>query len=356
MPLSIEESTNRSVGIQCSDNRQVKRPGGSTLATTTIDLTGEVSLELCSRELSLAGQTISQYWVDKRTLVARDGTFGKNYEPILDHFHHVAREFSGVDRETVETHLLATLLPEVRQDAAQVVFPDASLKKRSVRAGDELLDQLEQMLDSSRDSRSTIFEFHEQNRNAVGFPMLSDDEISLYEGWSEELFDGLEEIWSNDLPDAVARLKARWEVWRKRLGRRSNSHLQKTVLNILSFESKAAFHQCYSATWATVLPQLANDVNFPEVFTNFHGLWHLDQRVPIPGNRQDLHLLHGLVLGLHPAFSWLISTPTGRELIGDAVANASDIAAQERFFNAALVSIFQYESERSTYNSSRRKI
>lgn len=359
MPLSMEESTvdaKRTIGVQCNDRLDIARPAGSTLATTTIDLDARVSLELRSRDLSLAGQTISQFWIDKRTLVARNGTFGRNFQPILDHFYHEAQQLTGGNGKIVETHLLATLLPEVRLDASQVIFPDASLKKRTVRSGDEHREQLDQMICASRDQRLTLFEFHEQSRNAVGFPTLSVEEMSLYRGWSAQLFEGLEDIWPHDLADAISKLKERWEVWKKRFGRRSNSHLQKTVLNMLSFESKAAFHQCYSAAWTAVLPRLANEVVRPDIFTNFHGLWHLDQRVPISGNRQDLHLLHGLVLGLHPAFSLLISTPIGQELIGDAIANTTDIAAQERFFHAALIAIYQYEDERASYNSSRRKI
>jgi len=359
MPLSIEESSDAvgcSVGEDGNDWLETARPVGSPLATTTIDIDEHVRLELRSRELFLAEHTLTQYWVDKRTLVARNGTFGKNFQPILDHFYHQAHQLAGENGEAMETHLLATLWPEVRHDAAQLIFPDASLKRRSAEYQKELLEQLDQMLRTSRDERSTLFEFHEQSRNVVGFPMLSSEEESLYRGWAVELFEGLEDVWRHDLADAVSDLKERWEVWRKRFGRRSNSHLQKTVLNVLSFESKAAFHQCYSTAWTTVLTRLASEAVHPELFANFHGLWHLDQRVPIPGSRQEIHLLHGLVLGLHPAFSLLISTPTGRELIGDAVAETTDIAAQEGFFNAALVSIYQYEEERATYNSSRRKV
>ncbi len=359
MPLSMEENADnakRTVGVQGNDRLEIARPTSSTLAATTIDLDEHVRLELRSRELLLREHIVTQFWVDKRTLVARNGTFGKNFQPILDHFYHQAYQLTGENGEAMETHLLATLWPEVRHDAAQLIFPDASLKRRSAGYQKELLQQLDQMLRTSRDKRSTLFEFHERSRNAVGFPTLSVEEMSLYRGWSAQLFEGLEDIWPHDLADAISKLKERWEVWKKRFGRRSNSHLQKTVLNMLSFESKAAFHQCYSAAWTAVLPRLANAAVRPDIFTNFHGLWHLDQRVPISGNRQDLHLLHGLVLGLHPAFSLLISTPIGQELIGDAVANTTDIAAQERFFHAALIAIYQYEDERASYNSSRRKI
>ena len=345
MPLSIADVKD--------DTRQF---AGSALATTTIDLDENVRLELCSREMFLAEHPLTQYWVDKRTLVARNGTFGKNFQPILDHFYSETHQLTVDKGKAAETHLLATLWPEVRHDAAQVIFPDARLKKQSAQAQNELLERLDQMLRASRDERLTLLDFHEQSRIAVRCAVYSSEEKSLYKSWSEELFDGLEDDWRDNLAQAVAKLKERWEVWRRRFGRRSNSYLQKTVLNVLSFESKAAFHQCYSAAWATLLPHLASALVHPEVSMNFHGLWHLDQRAPIPGTHQELHLLQGLVLGLHPAFSLLISTPTGRSLIGESVAETADIAAQERFFNAALVSIYQYEEERATYNSSRRKI
>ena len=323
--------------------------------TTIVDLDGGGPLTLCRQELDLGGNVIPQYWVDKRSLVARNGTCGSNYKAIIDHFYHKACQLRLVGQDTAETHLLATLLPLVRHDKAQSVFPDASLKRRSKQDRAEYLEQLDAMVASSRGDRLKLADFQERTRNAVDFPTFSDDEIALYRKWSDELFDGLAGSWTHDLNGAADTMKSRWEVWRKQFGRRSGNQLQKTVLNVLSFESKAAFHQAYSVAWKTVLPLIGEGLTSTETFTNFHGLWHHEQRIVGRGSRPDSHLLHGLVLGLHPALGLLISTPTGRDLIGEMVAKPSDIAAQERFFNATLISIFLYDSERSTYNSSRQK-
>ena len=111
----------------------------------------------------------------------------------------------------------------------------------------------------------------------------------------------------DNVSEAVATVEERWNTWNKRFARRSKFQTQKTVLDVLSFESKAAFHQCYSAAWLVILPHLMSDQEPREIFENFHGLWHLDQRIESPKSGQSIRLLHGLVLGLHPAFSLLIA-------------------------------------------------
>lgn len=265
-------------------------------------------------------------------------------------------EIGDVQMETIETHLLASLLPLVRQDAAQKIFPDARLKKQTAKLRAESVAKLDQLLSGCRDNRLSLIEFREKVRDAVGFPSVSDDEIAVYRDWSGEMFDGIEQLWGDDLAEAVATVEERWNGWNKRFGRRSKNKTQKTVLDVLSFESKAAFHQCYSAAWTVILQQLMADQEPREIFANFHGLWHLDQRIEDPVSRESIHLLHGLVLGLHPAFSLLISTPTGSRLIVESVSEPANIPAQERFFNSALAAIFHYNEERQSYNSNRRRI
>ena len=130
------------------------------------------------------------------------------------------------------------------------------------------------------------------------------------------------------------------------LGRHRGNEDKKDVLNILSFECKAAFHQCYSALWVEMIPRLMVNERNQEFSQTFHTLWHLDHRLAIPGHARDVHLLHGLALGLHPAFGMLLTTETGSRLVGETVAEPENIAAQERFLHAGLVSLYLFAAAR----------
>ena len=144
----------------------------------------------------------------------------------------------------------------------------------------------------------------------------------------------------------VKLVSGRWDKWHHGIGRRRGNVEQKDVLNILSYESKAAFHQCYSALWVELIPHLVANQPNQVISRRFHSLWHLDQRLDVPGSKQVVHLLHGLVLGLHPAFGMLLTTETGMRLVGETVANPDDLAAQERFLHAGMISLYLYATTR----------
>ncbi|TWU32788.1 hypothetical protein Q31b_57980 [Novipirellula aureliae] len=353
MPLSNERGKPHD-GVEASARTKRESDDGGPVKTRSISLCDQFDIQLCHGSLSLGDHALTQFWLDKRTLVSRSGTRGRNFQPILDFFRRTALQIGGVQIETIETHLLANLLPHVRHDGAQKIFPDAKLRKQTKKLRGEAAAELDQLISCCREDRLTILEFHEKVRDAVGLPCFSAEEFAVYQKWSGEMFDGLQQLWVDELSEAVATVEKRWNTWNRRFGRRCKNLNQKTVLDVLSFESKAAFQQCYSAAWTAILPQLMSDEEPREISECFHGLWHLDQRIENPESGHDIHLLHGLVLGLHPAFGLLIATQTGRELIGDMVSDPTNIPAQERFFNASLVAFFHYDAARSTYNANRR--
>jgi hypothetical protein len=116
------------------------------------------------------------------------------------------------------------------------------------------------------------------------------------------------------------------------------------VLDIFSYESKAALHQCYSLLWQALAVALARETSC-EFVEQFHRFWHCDFRL-LTDDVQDMHLMHGHVFALHPAFSRMIQTALGSQIIGEAIGNAVDSPAMQRFFAAGLISLNAYMSDR----------
>ena len=306
------------------------------------------SLDLCSRRIVLADNCIQQFWLPKPGLSGTRNRQAGNHRAVLDFFQLLC--FNRVDDRDInpaKTHLLASLLPHVRNNKAQGIFPDASISPPRgcpTTPGFDSED-LESQLRVSEQERISIFDFCNRNREAVEFPDYPESTFELYREFESELFADDTSLWWADPMTAGENVTQRWLGWRNGFGRRRGNGTKKEVLDILSYESKAAFHQCYSSLWLEILPHLMADQTNREISMRFHTLWHLDHRIASPDQRH-IHLLHGLVLGLHPAFGKLLTTETGTRLIGAAVAAPEDIPAQERFLHAGLVSLYLYAAAR----------
>ena len=306
------------------------------------------SIRLMSRQTALADQTIQQYWIPKQGLFGTRNNRSGNHSAVLDFYKYLCKDEMDRHEMSAKVHLLASLLPLVRSNKAQGIFPDASVSKPKTWPipSDFNTEELETQLKESESERVSVVDFCNRNRDAVEFPDFPDATFRLYREFEEELFDGAASLWWDDPAKAKALVEERWLRWRDGFGRHRGNEKKKDVLNILSFESKSAFHQCYSALWIEMIPHLLVDQVNQQFSQAFHALWHLDHRLAIPGHARDVHLLHGLALGLHPAFGMLLTTETGSRLVGETVADPENIAAQERFLHAGLVSLFSYAAAR----------
>ncbi len=306
-------------------------------------------LHLRSKEITLANNVIRQFWVPKPGLFGTRNKTSRNHEVILEFYKLLCiNRIDDACIEPAKTHLLASLIPDIRCNRAQDIFPDASLKLSRGRSVTSAFGpaELEPLLRESENEQLTIFEFCRRNREAVEFPEFPETTFGEYRNFEQELFLNTTSLWWNDPNAAYKLVSQRWNHWYRTIGRRGGNEISKDVLNILSYESKAAFHQCYSAIWFEILPYLKMGQPNQEIFHKFHSLWHLDQRMPYDCHRSN-HLLHGLVLGLHPAFGVLLRTQTGSRLVGAMLEAPEDNVAQERFLHAGLVSLFLYAAERN---------
>lgn len=302
----------------------------------------DLSISLCRRELEMGNRMVQQYWIRKPGLYGTRRQNSSNHRAILTAFRCLVLAAGALrDDEAAQSHLLASLLSVSRSNGAQRIFPDACPK---ARIGTADRDMLEEMLNLSSHERMTLHDFQVQNREALGFPDYGEEVWARYREFSAQLFDQAISIWPDNLDASIACVRSQWEQMTKSFGRRRGCQEEKQILDILSFESKAAFHQCYSALWVELIPVLSAEQTDRPLFESFHSLWHLEQRIPCEPHPQ--HLLHGLVLGLHPAFGDLLATNSGRKIVGCLLESPSNQEEQERFLHAGLVSLHHYAARR----------
>ena len=326
----------------------------SKIQTTEFNLSGigdqfSGVIELMSRRTTLADQPFKQYWVSKQGLFGTRRKRSGNHAAILDFYNQLCVDRNKDRHEmSAKVHLLASLLPLVRSNKAQNIFPDASTlqPKECLEPSEFNPEALEVQLRKSKSARISVVDFCNRNRDAVDFPCFSASTFELYREFEAELFCDVPSRWYDDAPAAKVLVEQRWMRWCNGFGRRRGNKEKKDVLNILSYESKAAFTQCYSALWVEMIPHLLVGQENPDFCRQFHTLWHLDHRIPVPGSERPVNLLHGLALGLHPSFGMLLTTETGSRLVGETVAMPRDIEAQERFLHAGLVSLYLYATAR----------
>ena len=307
------------------------------------------TLSLCCHEIKLAGYQFSQFWLPKPGLFGLRNKQSHNHTAVLDFFRQLSHDrVRDRDSRPAKTHMLASLLPRVRSNRAQSIFPDASVTppKGCPTETEFNSGELEARLAKSSSERVSLVDFINQTREAVEFPDFPDGTFERYREFESELFDNAAAQWWFDSVAANDLIEKRWLRWCNGFGRRSGNAEKKDVLNILSYESKAAFTQCYSSLWVELIPHLIAGQENPEFSQRFHTLWHLDHRVEVPRNMRPVNLLHGLAFGLHPAFGMLLTTESGSRLVGEAVAAPKNIAAQERFLHAGLVSLYLYAAAR----------
>ena len=306
------------------------------------------SIRLMFKQTTLADQTFRQFWIPKPGLFGIRNQRSGNHAAVLDFYQTLCFDrVNDQDENPAKTHLLASLLPSVRNNKAQGIFPDACVTPPKGCSVTQSFDsnELELLLQGSKDERTSVVDFCNSNRKAVEFPEYPESTFELYRDFESELFADAARWWSDPVA-ATKRTMERWSKWHKDIGRRGGNNSKKEVLNILSFESKAAFQQCYSALWVELIPHLIEGQENQLFSQRFHTLWHLDHRFRSSGQR-DAHLFHGLVFALHPVFGKLLTTEEGSRLVGKTVANPDDVASQERFLHAGLVSLHLYVAARS---------
>lgn len=307
----------------------------------------EYSFELYQKPLSLGRLRIDHWWMQVTSLYRqrrRSSSTAHNHSEILRlYWAKVQYENATAVREAQERYLLASLVPYVRAEGSRTVFADAILGRgrRSERL--EQLEILERSLEADRERSLSREEFNDRSWAALGrrgFPVEVEE---VYRQLLREVLDGpCSALASGDAAAALMSVQQLWGRQMRAIGRRSGNVLEKLALDVLSYESRAAVHHCYSATWCGLIPVLQSEDHWTEAACAFHRFWHTDWM----DSQTGTSLFHGHIFGLHPATAAFMQTTTGPELLGEWLANPVSVELFGRVLNGLLIALFDYRQRR----------
>ena len=224
-----------------------------------------------------------------------------------------------------------------------IIFADSFLGRVSRTERLEQISALERALDADRQKALSTEEFTDRSWSALGRLGFPAETGESYQQFSRDLFDdGCAMLADHDITTALITVRQKWNQWMKTIGRKSGNQLGKLVINVLSYESRAAFHHCYSAAWSVLIPLLKSEEGWSEAACAFHRFWHTDWI----NSRTFRSLFHGHIFGLHPATAAFMQTTTGPVLLEDWLANSLSDELFRRVLNGLLIAVFDYRQRR----------
>ena len=317
--------------------------------------------DLCRRVQMLGETPVAHVWMDLRSLYDPRPGRGGNSWAVVDYFFARCRaDGTLVDRGVAESYLLARLLPHARQDGARRVLPDARLRggPTARRARQELVELLELMLGQGRPESRTIVEFRDRGADRLGIPTLTEAERQTYGVFVAELLDKPVERVAEDPEGAVGLALSRWSTAMKKWGRRAGHKAEKLILDVVSYECRAAFHRAYACVWSDLLAILPRVMPMTAESLRFAQLWHLELGHDSPSGGCRFSWLHGHVFGLHPAGALLMQTARGRRVVGDYLG-ADTMEQRSRALARLLygfeLSLYAYRSRRQDVAEDRKR-
>lgn len=323
-------------------------------------LNGEkFGFELCRKSENFGDVPIDYWWMDQRVLYGQRNQKAPNRVAITTFFWAACRHHDSTDDPGAqETFILASLLPHVRSSGARRVFPDAHLSrsKKLEATKSRVVTELESMLRSSEIQPITRLEFRDQTADVLGPPVFENSQQMLYQEFTDALLREACQHVALDSERGLDIASRRWSDFHKSIGRRGGQSERKQILDVISYECRAALHRCYSATWCALLPCLAQKYEFSEDNFLFHRFWHFDNVTESAGDLQArFHLFHGHAFALHPASGTFLKTRTAKQLVGDWLTDPANDEAFGKVLSGILVAVHQYAIRRETYATLRRK-
>jgi hypothetical protein len=319
---------------------------------------------LCRKAERLGSMLVDHWWMPTTDLyhqrIHRHGE-GANYKAVTEAFWALCRGGdSHVERDVQESYLLARLLPFARSQGSRRIVADAYLapKNRAPRAEREAaVNELNELLGRCGTATMSRRRFSRRTADIIGPPRLTRGLKQAYQICCADLFDPAVAVLLADKEAGVARLLSAWRRLIRTVGRRGGRPVEKQVLDILSYEARAALHRCYSAAWdMLLLRHLTEAYQLSTETVAFLRLWHLDQVSESNlGDVAYFHLFHGHVFALHPATALFLSTPIGRELVGSWLVGACSNRAFGRLLQGILVAVHHYAGLRDDAAQRRRK-
>jgi len=312
------------------------------------DPEADFQFHLCRQQVTLGKTEIDQFWMPIPSLYGQRGTSAVNQQPLVDlwwRFCGIAGTQTEIDVQ--ESYLLAKILPEARSNGSRRVFADAvEISTRSRRHEIQAwAEELNELLIGDGKAKYNEARFHKATE-CLGHPEYPSSVWEKYVEMTEHLFADAGSRIGQEPTDTVKSVREEWKRLMKGIGRTSGRAVEKTVLDILSYECRAALHRCYSAVWDVLLPQLVARYDMTDESYRFHRLWHFDHCEPSnERNDANFHMFHGHIFGLHPAFGPVLLAPRGREIVGEYLSDCTSRRAYTRLLNALAVAAFFYSGK-----------
>ena len=209
-------------------------------------------IHLCRKNSQFGEFDIPQFWMPKPGLYADRGRTAKNHGPILDAYWAICTaEGKNASANVRSTYLLARLLPLTRSNGSRRVFQDAALRRPGVTQSRdaEEVEELKNLLERAAQSQMDPMDFYTRTANLLGPPEYPQEVWDRYLELEDSLLDDVGESQEAGEPPSIEAVVAVWKTQLRRFGRHTGHELKKQVLDVFSYEARAAFHSCYSAVW-----------------------------------------------------------------------------------------------------------
>jgi hypothetical protein len=333
--------------------------GSSPEAIQVVSQPDEFVFSLHQKQVDFAGVEFTQYWMDQRQVYGDRKRSESLHRVLVDCYWAICRrEGTVLDDGVQESYILANLLPSARSNGSRRVLLDSTptRSEKSKQNRTELVDELNVLLRSSHDQIMNLVDFRNVTGNAIGPPLYPDDTISLYREFEKELLEKGRARLEKEGPAGLKAAEDQWQDWMTRIGRRAGREEDKEILDMFSYECRAALHRCYAAVWEEILKNLHQDDNLPFQSALFHKFWHQDQAFPSdhPGESY-FHLFHGHIFALHPAGGYFLMAPTGRQLMGEWLSASGQGQSFGRLLNGLATAVHLYASRHNVYAELRKK-
>ena len=232
----------------------------------------------------------------------------------------------------------------------------SDLKAKTPKDLLSMAEELENMLRVSQSEELTEVQFRDLTGDLLGPPQYEKEVWNRYREFVEEILGEGRRVFEAEGERGLTVAKDGWCNKMRTIGRRAGNNIEKKVLDILSYEARAAFHRCYSVVWLDLMTHLANKYDLSKESVGFHKLWHLDiQQKAEETDDAHFHLFHGSIFGLHPACGNFMLTRTGPALIGEWLMDPECVSKYQRVLHGLLVAMHQYAMHNDVYAELRKK-
>jgi hypothetical protein len=328
-----------------------------TISISCTPFDAPLSYRLQRKAEDLGPIPIDHWWMPIQSVYPTTRNEPGNYRAIVDGYWQLCRrEGSSREPDAAESYLLARLLPLARPVGSRRVVADARLRtERKARA--ESAATLQATLAADPLEPMSAIDFRDQTGRVMGPCDMTAEDQARYLDVCRQLFSGPLRRLPEDDTAALDELRRTWLGWANGFARRTGRDADKRVLDVLSYEMRAALHRCYSAVWSGVLlPHLRDEYRLSVESSRFLAFWHLEQsRESEAGSPAYFHLFHAQAFGLHPAGSEFIRTPAGRALLGEWLRSGGDPESRSygRLLRGLYLAVFHYADRRERERTER---